>query len=513
MDDQVLQGVSTSPPTEDRRSFWQRCFCFKSGSSKVLSEDERHDIARERWRKVAKLRFMLVSLKFAKEQTNEIEQGQYLGQVKEEETEDSGPPEKGCMVYPWYHWKTYFDMLCAMLILYFCFATPFRIGFNSDYENSNPIDYELVFDGVLFIDIILTFFTAYIADIEVIDDRWMIASRYIRGLFFFDLISCIPFYLINANLMWLKIFRLLHVGRITTLLENSTALVSKMTSDKMILDWHTKIHISRIMRFLLYLATTCHCIACFWHYIAIKEDVPLEKTWMQGVVMTNQEAYVASLYWTMVTFSTVGYGDITPKTDAEIAYTMVVEFIGILFFAYLMGNVSSIISNINMRAQALSKRETDLDKWLLMLDKNRSDKRLKPELHSAIRNYFTYIWKNDHSYLINDSEFMMRLPYKLRNELTQHLFSDEVEKFEVFFKNCNEQFKFQVVLNMFPRKFKKFEEIIPEGVPVQEVYFIDSGSVLLGTKQGKLIFLKLPTRSYFGDNYLIFNTKPSICYM
>jgi hypothetical protein len=166
-----------------------------------------------------------------------------------------------------------------------------------------------------------------------------------------------------------------------------------------------------------------------------------------------------------------------------------------------------------MRAQALSKRETDLDKWLLMLDKNRSDKRLKPELHSAIRNYFTYIWKNDHSYLINDSEFMMRLPYKLRNELTQHLFSDEVEKFEVFFKNCNEQFKFQMVLNMFPRKFKKFEEIIPEGMPVQEVYFIDSGAVLLGTKQGKLIFLKLPTRSYFGDNYIIFNTKPSICYM
>ena len=104
MDDQVLQGVSTSPPTEDRRSFWQRCFCFKSGSSKVLSEDERHDIARERWRKVAKLRFMLVSLKFAKEQTNEIEQGQYLGQVKEEETEDSGPPEKGCMVcMTWYY--------------------------------------------------------------------------------------------------------------------------------------------------------------------------------------------------------------------------------------------------------------------------------------------------------------------------------------------------------------------------------------------------------------------------
>jgi hypothetical protein len=322
MDDQVLQGVSTSPPTEDTRSFWQRCFCFKSSNSKALTEDERHDIARERWRKVSKLRFMLVSLKYAKEQTNEIEQGQYLGQVKEEETEDSGPPEKGCMVYPWYRWKTYFDMLCALLILYFCFATPFRIGFNSDYDNNHPIDYELVFDGVLFIDIILTFFTAFIADIEVIDDRWLIASRYLRGLFFFDLISCIPFYLINANLMWLKIFRLLHVGRITTLLENSTALVSKMTSDKMILDWHTKIHISRIMRFLLYLATTCHCIACFWHYIAIKEDVPLEKTWMQGVVMTNQEAYVASLYWTMVTFSTVGYGDITPKTDAEIAYTM-----------------------------------------------------------------------------------------------------------------------------------------------------------------------------------------------
>ena len=160
----------------------------------------------------------------------------------------------------------------------------------------------------------------------------------------------------------------------------------------------------------------------------------------------------------------------------------------------------------------MTKRETDLDKWLLLLDKNRSDKPIDSNLHNTIRNYFTYVWKNDHSYLLKDSEFMMRLPYKLRVKLNKHLFEDEVQRFDIFFHGCSEVFSYQMVLNMFPRKFDARSEIIPAGTRVRELYFINKDSVLLCTRGGVQPFCRLPEKSYFGDEYILFRENPPMAY-
>ena len=58
---------------------------------------------------------------------------------------------------------------------------------------------------------------------------------------------------------------------------------------------------------------------------------------------------MACLYWVITTFTTVGYGDITPKTDKEMIFTIIVQFLGVMFFAYLMGSISSIISDFYAR--------------------------------------------------------------------------------------------------------------------------------------------------------------------
>lgn len=410
--------------------------------------------------------------------------------------------ERAWVLYPWSPVRKVLDVLCSVLVLYFCFATPFRAGFLS-HEN-DPIVYELVFDAVLFLDIISTFFTAFIHNFETIHSFRLIARRYVQRSFLFDLISVIPFYIIRGDLMWLKIFRLLHINRITDLLIGSQQSLRKSCLDR--IDWHTRRHIRNIVRLMLYLCLACHVIACVWHYIAVAEEEVMEKTWTLGVPSNLSQAYVASLYWTIVTLATVGYGDVTAKTNPEFAFSMAVELLGILIFALLVGNITSIVSNMDMCEAVFTQQESDLDKWLEALERSRPGKRLSNELYRAIRDSLTYRWKKDHSALIMQSDYFFRLPERLRIAIGTTFFTDEVEKFEVFMKDTEMPFQYRIVAHMFPRRFAAESTVLEAGISSDEFYFIDNGDVRLVSRG--IAVLKLPTRSYFGEDYLLFNESP-----
>ena len=46
--------------------------------------------------------------------------------------------------------------------------------------------------------------------------------------------------------------------------------------------------------------------------------------------------YIYSLYWAVTTIVTVGYGDITPQNEYEIAVTILVELSGSALFCYFI---------------------------------------------------------------------------------------------------------------------------------------------------------------------------------
>ena len=63
-------------------------------------------------------------------------------------------------------------------------------------------------------------------------------------------------------------------------------------------------------------------------------------------------AYVISLYWSLTTMTTIGYGDYGPATRLEIVFVLFAEIIGLSFFAVLLDQ----INNLN---GVLGKQETE----------------------------------------------------------------------------------------------------------------------------------------------------------
>jgi hypothetical protein len=93
-------------------------------------------------------------------------------------------------------------------------------------------------------------------------------------------------------------------------------------------------------------------MACVWCEIGL-EEFPNEVGWIYTLLadggtidLDDVTKYITSIYWVFTTLSTLGYGDFYPTNNEEYLYTIGVEFMGVFVFAYIMGNINSLIANI-----------------------------------------------------------------------------------------------------------------------------------------------------------------------
>ena len=65
------------------------------------------------------------------------------------------------------------------------------------------------------------------------------------------------------------------------------------------------------------------------------------------------ERYISSLYWSVTTLVTVGYGDIVPKNKLETIFCVLTMLCGTLVFGYCVNCVGFILNKIEEREKEL----------------------------------------------------------------------------------------------------------------------------------------------------------------
>jgi hypothetical protein len=101
----------------------------------------------------------------------------------------------------------------------------------------------------------------------------------------------------------------------------------------------------KLISFVLFLA---HIGACCFHKLALYEiEQGVEGTWLANTV--DREwwiRYIDCFYFTIVTMSTLGYGDITPKTYLEKVFAIVLVLLSCFVFAFCMNSVGEILKEM-----------------------------------------------------------------------------------------------------------------------------------------------------------------------
>ena len=124
----------------------------------------------------------------------------------------------------------------------------------------------LVIDVVWGINILVSFVTPYVRDVEIIDSFWEISVRYIKGMFLFDVISVVlPFVFQKSHpdIFWIKGLRIFHMSRVISyLIKIVTLLTTYFNMSKQNRNTLTKMVSYFFVIFLL-----MHALTCVWLYI------------------------------------------------------------------------------------------------------------------------------------------------------------------------------------------------------------------------------------------------------
>eukprot|EP01135_Chromosphaera_perkinsii_P009268 Nk52_evm20s1705 gene=Nk52_evmTU20s1705 len=264
------------------------------------------------------------------------------------------------VIHPGNLYKTIWDWFMMVLVLLTCVLVPYAIAFDSRLV---PIYVEVIIDVCFISDLVMNFRTGYLDDSgRPIMDPKLIRKHYLRGWFVLDLLAAFPFsllLLVNGQ----------HVTQYTALAKTPRILrLRELVSN---FGYWTNAAGLRILYLFCFWLLLAHWCACFWYLLGVEEDS--SDSWVNQYAKKHgtdgvPNAYVTSLYFAVTTLSTVGFGDITAETVEERIYVITMMFLGALMYAFIFGNVTSIVQSFDLRTKEKNKRLEQINRLIKTFD-------------------------------------------------------------------------------------------------------------------------------------------------
>lgn len=182
-------------------------------------------------------------------------------------------------------------------------------------------------------------------------------------------------------------------------------------------------------------------------------------------------------YWVLTVITTVGYGDINGETSKEYIFAIIVEFCGLTFFSFYMGVLGPLFRADESFKGLIVNKFTDLDMWILKIEKSVQDNYLHCSLYETILSTIELAMMNDFNMIIEEFNFFNQLTPRMKNEVIHTLFTDFMDDFEKFFCYCGEGFRNEFIINMLARKYEPKLILLTPRSQVNYIHFITRGHV------------------------------------
>ncbi|KAJ6840306.1 potassium channel AKT1-like [Iris pallida] len=373
-----------------------------------------------------------------------------------------------CIISPYDKRYRAWETFLIVLVAYTAWVSPFELGFINKPRGVLAIADNIV-NGFFFIDICLTFHVAYLdrATYLLVDDRLLISSKYVRSWFGLDLLSCIPNELARKILPRpthiYAFFNMLRLWR----LRRVSALFARLEKDR-----NYNYFLVRCVKLICVTLFAVHCAGCFYYLLAARYKDP-SMTWIGASMPDFHEKslwirYITSMYWSITTLTTVGYGDLHPMNTGEMIFDIIYMLFNLGLTSYLIGNMTNLVVHGTSRTRKF--RDT-IQAASGFAQRNQLPVRLQDQMLAHLCLKF----RTD-SEGLQQQETLDALPKAIRSSISHYLFYNLVQKVYLF-RGVSDDLVFQLVSEMKAEYFPPREDVILQNEAPTDFYILVTGSV------------------------------------
>ncbi len=370
------------------------------------------------------------------------------------------------------------------VIIFTAFEIPFRLAF--DYQLSlDDVISSWLLTALYSIDILINLQSSDSPDQSSRSQQGLarrINHFYLRNRFLIDLITTIPFDLIIASFtgglffgsQLLRLLRLIRLVKFSQILERNPYRFR-----------HYRFSRLSLPPFLIVLVT--HWIACGWVQIG---------RFTEGGDGSDPETltrYIKAMYWTITTLTSVGYGDITPSTNLQRLYAIVVMIVGVGIFGYVISNIVRVLANSDASRSYFMEKMDTIDAFIRY-------HKIPANLAGQIHQYYEHLWDSRLGY--DQSTFLNDLPDNLKIKVSLFLKRSIIQKSPIF-QNADEMMIRDIALCLVPSVYAPGDYIVRYGDVANKMYFIGYGSVEVVSASEAEMFAILSEGQFFGETGLL----------
>ncbi|CAI5477601.1 unnamed protein product, partial [Closterium sp. Yama58-4] len=174
--------------------------------------------------------------------------------------------------------------------------------------------------------------------------------------------------------------------------------------------------------------------------------------------------YFTSLYWSVITMATIGYGDVHPVNAREMVFAMAYISFDLVLSAYLVGNITALV----VKGSNTTRYREKMSALIKYMNRNHLPHSLRQQMRQHVRLQFETEQVED--------EVMEEFPLSIRHKVARALYQRAVEACYLF-DGCSGECISQIVARAVPEYYYPLEVLIQKNDAAEHMFIVCSGTV------------------------------------